>query len=495
MTVIFSSGVALKLWYAGSVIRQTGYLLFLVTSLVAASGCSKKEPTPGLLPTTVMGTVRGKHFVRAITHFHSPYSFDACDSKGLNGDGTPNATCLADIKYALCDNHINLTFVTDHVEHMAETDYDKLLLHEAGDTLILNGASKAVANAIGCKDGFAAVTAPGLEGQLLALGMEDHISGTVDQRKATYGGAGLVERQVLEDTLLNGGANALVAIPHTESRDITNLNNVQADVIEIYNLHANLDPKIRKKYLGLKPFEHIAKFLNYLLDPFNELNADYLFMEYLQMSDVYFKTWDSLLVGANGATPARFVTGIGGLDSHENIFSQKASDGERLDAHRRMTRFMNNLVLTSSDSIDSIKAAIKAGEVFFTIEGLGTPMGLDYFGDDNGTPVEMGGTLPAAATSSLVFKVPTIHPNFPGMNEEEKASISAQLIFIDASANETVVARSSGGGSQIVYPNPAAGYYRAEALMIPRHLRKFVFSKKYADQTYRWVITNPIKVQ
>jgi predicted enzyme related to lactoylglutathione lyase len=460
--------------------------LFSALLGLAGTGCSKKELTPGLLPTTVMGTVRGKQFVRAITHFHSPYSFDACDSKGLEGDLNPNPTCLADIKYALCENHINLTFLTDHVEHMADTDFSKLLLLGAGDTAVIKGG-RAIATSIGCGDGFSAVMMPGLEGRLLALGMEDHIAGTVDHRKAVYGGDQIAEKTVLEDTLLNGGANALVAIPHTESRDLAALTTFQPDVIEIYNLHANLDPKIRKAYLGLIPFEHIAKFLNYLLDPFNELNADYLFMEYLQMSQVYFTTWNKLL--ASGL----HVTGVGGLDSHENIFSQKASDGQRLDAHRRMTRFMNNLVLTSANDVDSIKAAIKAGEVFFTIEGLGTPLGLDFYGDQSGTITEMGATMTGAG--NIVFKVPRIHPDFPGMMEDEKPTISAVLYYIDATGAESIVARADGAGSQIVFAASALGHYRAEALMIPHQMRKFLFNKKYADQTYRWIISNPIRLQ
>lgn len=464
-------------------IQSLKFILVALLVVGAASSCGKNKATPGLLSTSVMGTVRGQSFVRAITHFHSPYSFDACDSKGLDGDLNPNKGCLNNIKRALCINHINYTFLTDHVEHMAETDFNKLLFLEAGDVAVQKSGVD-IANSIGCSDGFPAVMAPGLEGKLLALGMENHIAGTVDQRKAVYGGD-----QAAQQTQLETDTNAVVAVPHTESRDIAALITLQPKVIEIYNLHANLDPKLRKAYLGLKPFEHIAKFLNYLLDPFNELNADYLFMEYLQHAQVYFDKWNALL-NANG-----HVTGVGGLDSHENIFSQKASDGDRLDSHRRMTRFMNNLVLTSTNTIDGVKAAIVAGKVFFTIEGLGTPMGLDFYGAVNGVPtVEMGNAavLAAGATSSIVFKVPTVHPDFPGMDKDDKPEISAVLFHI-VGGQEAIVATTTG--SQIVYTNPPVGFYRAEARMVPKHLRDFVFSKKYADRSYRWIISNPIKVQ
>ena len=464
-----------------SVKLPLNFCVALAIALAFASGCSKKKESPGLLPTTVMGTVRGMSFARVITHFHSPYSFDACDSKGLDADLNPNQECLGDIKRALCTNHINFTFLTDHVEHLADTDYNKLLFLQPGDTAVQKGGV-SIANSIGCSDGFGAVMAPGLEGKLLALGMESHITGTIDDRKAIYGGDHTLER-----TRLETDTNALIAIPHTESRDLADLQTLQPEVIEIYNLHANLDPKIRKAYLGMIPFEHIAKFLNYLLDPFNELNADYLFMEYLQQAQVYFTKWNALLAAG------LHVTGVGGLDSHENIFPQKASDGDRIDSHRRMTRFMNNLVLTSTLDLDGIKAALRAGRNFLTIEGLGTPMGLDFYGNQNGTIIEMGSTMAAASTSSIVFNVPTIHPDFPGMDKDEKAEISAVLYFIDGSGQESVVASTKG--SQLVYSNPAVGNYRAEALMIPHHLKDFVFDKKYADRTFRWVISNPIKVQ
>ena len=46
---------------------------------------------------------------------------------------------------------------------------------------------------------------------------------------------------------------ALVWIAHTEQHDITELRTVVPDGIEVYNLHANIDPKIRGPYLGLDP--------------------------------------------------------------------------------------------------------------------------------------------------------------------------------------------------------------------------------------------------
>ena len=118
--------------------------------------------------------------------------------KGIAKTGRLIAPAFHDAKYALCENHINYTFVTDHSEHVSETDYDKLLLNEDGDTLLQNGAGKNVGTVVHCADGFGATMVPGLEGQLLALGMEDHTSTDVATRQATYGADDAAAKTTLE---------------------------------------------------------------------------------------------------------------------------------------------------------------------------------------------------------------------------------------------------------------------------------------------------------
>ncbi len=465
--------------------KRVGITVFLA---VCATACSKMEPSPGLVNTLELGTVRGAHYERVITHFHTPYSFDACDSKGIGADGSVNLSCLHDIKTALCTNHINLTFTTDHVNFMAQTDFEKLLLLEDGDTAVLNATSDRVANQLNCSDGFHAVMSPGLEGKMLALGMEKHIAGTVSDREAIYGGEGTTEKNTLESAIAGGGANALVAIPHTESRDLSLLQTLSPAAIEIYNLHANLDPKIRKASLGLKPFEHIAKFMNYLLDPFNTQNADYLFVEFFQLSEVYFQKWNALLAGG------MHVTGVAAHDSHENIFPQKASDGERIDQHRRMTRMFSNLVLTSSSSIDSIKTSIRDGKVYFVVEGFGSPINLDFHGTINSTIVEMGSSidLTGGGTSSLSFSVPKVISSFPGMDSGDEPLIYSELHFINTTGVESVVKRVMN--EVLTYNEPPAGNYRIHSFIVPLHLKKLVLKRSYAEKIYPWIISNPIKV-
>ncbi len=420
---------------------------------------------------------------------HTPYSNDACDGKGINADGSLNLECLHDLKRALCENHINLSFSTDHVNYMAQQDFENLLLLEAGESVVTNGSGDRVASSIPCSDGFNAIMAPGLEGKLLALGMEKHIAGTVADREAVYGGEGLADKTTLEASLVSGGANALVVIPHTESRSMDLLTTLSPAAIEIYNLHANLDPKIRKSSLGFKPFEHIAKFMNYLLDFFNTQDADYLFVEFFQMSGVYLQKWNALLAGG------MHVTGLAAHDSHENVFPQKASDGERLDQHRRMTRMFSNLVLANSTGIDAIKSSIRDGKSFFVLEGLGTPVGFDFHADVNGGVFEMGETanVLAGQSSSLVFVQPSIHSSFPGMDSDEAPEIVSELHFIDPTTGAESVVASQAGGT-LNYADPPAGYYRVHVMMKPKHLEDYVISDEYLERQYPWIITNPIRV-
>ena len=451
-------------------------------------GCARQKVSPGLVSLAQIGTLRGNHFARVITHFHSPYSFDACDGKGYHDDGTTDLSCLHDAKYAMCENHIDFVFLTDHVEHLSETPYDSLLQNEAGDTLLQNGAAKSIATQMNCADGFKPIMAPGLEGQLLALGMEDHTSADIPTRQATYGANDAPAKASLESV------NALVAIPHTESRDTAALIALAPSVIEIYNLHANLDPKLRKKWLNKPPFEKIAKFLNYLADPYNSLHADYIFADIFELSDIYFQKWNAMLAAG------LYTTGVGGLDSHQNIFSQKASDGQRLDAHRRMTRFFNNFVVTPTIDESAIKTALRTGHVFFVVEGLGTPVNLDFHGTVAGTISEMGSAVmnvngTGGQTSSLSFHVPEVYSQFPGMDGDDKPEIWAELHYIQpTSGTESIVASGKGANADINYPDPITGFYRVHVYMKPHHLKDFFFNEDHEKQSYPWIISNPIQV-
>ena len=66
---------------------------------------------------------------------------------------------------------------------------------------------------------------------------------------------------------LQSQADAVVVIPHTEGKTLATIQSENPDAIEIYNFHANVDPKIRHNDLGLPPFEDVPGMLTYLFDP------------------------------------------------------------------------------------------------------------------------------------------------------------------------------------------------------------------------------------
>src|SRR5690606_20830362 len=109
--------------------RPAGQKLLILGLLVGLPwgplGCGRDPWDPTLPPSGELGAPRGQAIARMILHLHSPYSHDACDGAGLSGS-TPNASCLADLKRALCQNHIDFAFLTDHPSHMAEYGFGQL---------------------------------------------------------------------------------------------------------------------------------------------------------------------------------------------------------------------------------------------------------------------------------------------------------------------------------------------------------------------------------
>ena len=425
------------------------------------------------------------HFLRVITHFHSPFSFDACDDLGIVNQ-IVNQNCVDDVREAVCIDHEDVVFSTDHPNNMARYPFEDLFLHRPEDEWILSPDGEKIGNRIHCPDGFTSDWYPGLEGRFIGLGMRKHSSNNQDARIGLYNSEDLKSK--LEIASKTG---ALMIVPHTESRSLEYLKEVNPAAIEIYNFHAYMDPRIRKKDLKLSPLGNAWVFLRYLLDPLKRLDSNYLFIELAEFSPVYFEKWDALQ--AQGI----LATGVAGADSHQTIFKQKMSDGERLDSHRRMIRFFSNFILTEKNDEDSVKNAITRGRVYFVIEEFGTPLGMDFHvQSDNGQKpkviAEMGDQL-KSGLGSLVFHLPTLYPSLEFKDDEASPEIWAELIRVDATAHETVVMKSQGN-SELIYPNPIPGHYRVHVWIKPHHLKKHLYSKKLADEPFLWVVSNPIHI-
>jgi hypothetical protein len=419
--------------------------------------------------------------VRTISHFHSPFSWDACDQKGLQGT-RPNPVCLKHLRNALCSNKINLIFITDHPNSMEKYEIRDLLLQQDGDEILLKNGAPYSNKMGGCPGGFYPKIVAGFEDRLLALGMTRHLDSDVAVR------SGLYQQESFElRSRLASEAEALVFIPHTESRSLETIREIQPDGIEIYNFHANTDPKIRSTSLNAPPFEKIPGILSYLVDPYDQLHPDFSFMNFIQFFDVYQQKWDALVSGGMK------VAGFAGTDSHENVFPQIASDGERLDSHRRMIRMVSNHLLVHSDDVDEIKQAMKQGRGWVVFEGFGSPVGMDFYATQGDTTLSVGqtGSL-AGASATLGVTLPSLHRGAP--QRREKALIRIRLKQILSNGDEQIVASTEG--QSLSYTTQSSGIYRAEISIIPRHLRELLgaFSAQ-ADREFLWIMTNPIYLE
>jgi hypothetical protein len=78
--------------------------------------------------------------------------------------------------------------------------------------------------------------------------LDHHVPGTVQERHDIYNADTPEAAQVMRD------AGALVWVAHSEQRTTEHLLDIAPAGIELYNLHANIDPKIRPMYLGLDAY-------------------------------------------------------------------------------------------------------------------------------------------------------------------------------------------------------------------------------------------------
>lgn len=465
-------------------------------------GCFSSADTSAVLPaSSTAPAVRGYQTARVVTHYHSPYSWDACDRNGTPG-GAINQGCLADFRFALCQNHVDMAFVTDHPSNMANYEMKDLLLIKSGDNLILKNGLPYVNSMGGCADGFRPLLAVGFEDRLLPVGMTQHLDPDPATRLALY----TTETLALSNQLKTQ-SEAVVVIPHTESRTVSEIEGLNPDAIEIYNLHANIDPKIRLHSLGLAPFSFMPSLLTYIVDPYGQLNPDLAFLGFFQIAQVYFQTWNQLI---SDGFP---VAGLAGTDSHENVFPQTVADGERLDSHRRIIRTFSNHVKVKSIDPDSIKEALQAGRLSIQIEGLGVVDQFDFYGTAGSSTAEMGETLSLSqGLTTLYVQSPTLAVASAASANDPPSSgqvvvpftaptqlptlsplIRVELRQVLTGGKDQVVASSNG--TDISFNVTQPGAYRVQAFITPLQLKVLLGPlSDQANKEYPWIVTNHIYI-
>ena len=431
-----------------------------------------------LPPTAELGGPRrGLTVARSIIHLHSPLSHDACDDQADLEEAVGSTDCMATLRDALCTTRVDVAMITDHAPYMNEVPFERVLWPDPADELITSTTGSTIASRMTCPNGQVVLLTVGSENALMPVGLRHHVLEGADAAtlETAYDADGPAAVSAFHD------AGALVLVNHTEERTVENLRGLGVDGIEIYNLHANIDPTSRRDYLGLDDYGFVTE-LFYFLERRRYLAPDLLFLAFFEISDAYFERWDTLL--AEGQR----IVGVAGTDAHQNSFPDEMWDGERIDSYRRMIRwFSNHLLLDGDPNPDNVAEALGMGRFYMAFEAFGSPVGFDFVADDAGTIVEMGGE----ATVGTTLRV--LRPHIaPGQPQEPAPAITVRLLR-SAAGGPVEVASGTDAMLELVTTEPGA--YRAEARMVPEHTRPYLPGR--ADELIRevvWVESNPIHV-
>lgn len=468
-------------------IGALGALLFLLAcgdddSAPSDAGIDAAAPDLGPPPewpgtfvgTDTLGERRGRSIARTIVHIHSPLSHDACDGEGWVDGELADATCLEHFRDAVCALRMDALFLTDHVPHVDEVDFSGGLWvgEPFGAEPIMDGEA-IVASRLTCDDGHEVLLTLGSENELMPLALDRHPDG--DPLADGYEGSTPEVIAGLRD------AGGLIWAAHTEEKDLDWLRRVEVDGLELYNLHANVDPTIRSESLGLDPAPFLGQLLSFTRSSLR-LAPDLAVMTFLDPNRVALERWDTLL--AEG----RHVVGTGGCDAHENAFPQLLTDGERADSYRRMMSWITNHLLVDERTPAAYEAALAAGRVFAVFEFFGTPQGLDFVAEEGGTSYEMGETAPVGATIRAPLPAITVP-----RSEDPTPTVSLHLLRAEAGGAVEV---ASSTDADLEHTTTEAGVYRLEIRIVPEHTRPYL--NRLADDLIRelpWAYSNPIYVE
>lgn len=400
----------------------------------------------------------GRAWKRGIIHLHSPYSHDACDGDGMP-DGGINEECLQDQRDGLCATREDYAFMTDHPDYASYQTYDTMLLPRDDDQLLVDGKIMT------CPDGHVVTLMPGIEDELMPIGLDRQVSESADENERIYNDS---DQEAFDE---DRAAGAIVLQAHTEGQDIDTLLARQAMGLvgtEMFNLHAMVDPTKREDDLGLDAYGYLDE-----LGPFmtgtTKAEPDLGFLAFYQQQDVSIERWDAL----NAVGP---MVGTAGTDAHENVLPNPMSDGERMDSYRRMMIWFSNIALVDGTTPQDYQDAVAAGRLFIAFEILGEPGSWDvHYGD-----LEMGGTAPLG--DDLVVTCPTLSPLSPQKDTPPDITVA---IYKDGALWQDDCG---------TFTPTEAGVYRAVATITPWHLSAFLDDQQALIKPTPWLYSNAIRV-
>lgn len=417
---------------------------------------------------------RGLQEVRAILHLHSHHSHDACDDNPQPG-GVPDESCLSDLREGLCATRIDVAMLSDHPTHATEATLEELLLIRGDDEPVLGDAGTPIASWLKCPDGHRVLVMPGVESQsMMPFGLEEHVPAAYDQN-TPEGFAAIKE------------AGALAWVAHTEGREVAQLATLGLDGIELYQLHANLDPEIREEDLGLPGDDYLDEVLPFFfggaaVPPHPDL-APIAFVLPNEPSIVALETL--------GQTQRLTISA--GTDAHQNVLPQPAHDGERGDSYRRMLRWFNNRVRVAGPLTPAaVKQALRAGNSHIVFEVFGTPVGFDFHAAQGDAAVEMGAEASlAGGPLTLRAALPRLHAGSP--QGATPPGVRGVLLRATAEGREVLETWTEG---QVEVAAPGPGVYRVEVWITPRHLAPYLGdAASYGEAELPWIYSGALFVR
>ena len=406
--------------------------------------------------------------IRGIVHLHSHYSHDACDGNP-QPDGIPDENCLEDLREALCEVRIDAAFLSDHPTHSTEVaSFDDLYLHREGDDWLWEG-NEHIANQINCENGHKVWIFPGVESaDMMPLGLRKHIDGD-------YNGSTEAVDAVLEQQAINW-------IAHTEQVSVETILLQSIEGIEIYQLHANLDPDIRREYLGVDPFGYVS-FISPFFFPTSDMSdvpeSDLAFLTFVLPNEPAIRVLEEA-----GMQKALGISA--GTDAHQNVFPNLAPDGERIDSYRRMMKWFNTrIVVDENASPLDVHNALKQRKSWVVMEVFGTPKNFSMELHTETKTLPMGSELSLEVGMILQTSIPTltdtspqgdIHPNFEG-----------RLYHYNGEQRNLVHTWNEG---ELNWKIEMTGIYRVEIWIQPLHLQPYLGAyQEYAENWVPWIYT------
>ena len=411
--------------------------------------------------------VRDRIPARVITHLHSPWSHDACDGDGIV-DGEVNAPCLDDLRRGLCDAGIDLALFSDHPDFASPQSFTDLW-HPGASVEPLMRDGTPIGGMLACEDGTRTAWRPGIEDELMPLGLTEHVAGTPEERHATYN---QYDTEALA-AMQAAGANVYVA--HTEQRDLADLQTL-ADAgltgIEIFNAHAMFSPDIRSQHLGLDGLGWTND-----IGPFTRVDGlaepDLLFLGVLEIQRPSIEAFDDLLQQGP-------IVGIAGTDAHQNVLRLELRDGERLDSYRRALTWFSNYVYADPSDPLQVEQALARGESAVVFEVMGIPDGFDLYLDGDGI-TEMGGT---GTGGDLVVGCPVL-------SDASNQGPDTPEVFVSVLKDGALWQSDCGR-----FPTDGPGVYRVQVDMVPHHLAPYLGDEPETFmRPFPWVLSNAIRVQ